>query len=152
MTVRMFADPFSLLIGMLLLTDFTADSPALDWYVVDDNVMGGRSRGDFEIEPGALHFSGRTVTRGGGFSSIRTETGPLDLSDFEGIRLRVQGDGRRYTWRLATDARVGGSEIGYWADFDTTEDEWLDVDLPFSRFRPRFRGLPSTRQASPASA
>jgi len=26
----------------------------LDWYVVNDNVMGGRSQGDFEQESGGL--------------------------------------------------------------------------------------------------
>ena len=45
-----------------LITDFTADSTDLGWYVVNDNVMGGRSEGDFRIEEGELHFAGRTNT------------------------------------------------------------------------------------------
>ena len=45
--------------GELLLTDFTSGSPELGWYVVNDNVMGGRSEGDFEQQPGELRFAGQ---------------------------------------------------------------------------------------------
>ena len=124
----------------LLITDFSADSPDLGWYVVNDNVMGGRSEGGFELQPGELHFSGRTNTRGGGFSSIRSGALRLDLSRHTAIRLRVLGDGRRYTWRLTTDARYLGRPVAYWADFGTTAGAWQTVDVPFSRFVPRFRG------------
>ena len=123
-----------------LITDFTADSPDLGWYVVNDNVMGGRSDGGFAVETGKLRFAGRTNTRGGGFSSIRTAELALDLSAHAGIRLRVRGDGRRYTWRLTTDARVYGRPIAYWADFDTADGDWQTVDVPFARFVPQFRG------------
>lgn len=123
-----------------LITDFTDSSADLGWYVLNDNVMGGRSDGDFRIEDGRLHFEGRTNTVGGGFSSIRTEPLSLDLSAYDGIRLRVHGDGRRYTWRLTTDARYYGRPVGYWADFETRGGEWQTVDVPFSRFVPRFRG------------
>jgi hypothetical protein len=40
--------------GELLLTDFTSGSSDLGWYVVNDNVMGGRSEGDFEQQQGEL--------------------------------------------------------------------------------------------------
>ena len=123
-----------------MFADFTSAQAGPGWYVVNDNVMGGRSEGGFRVEDGALHFAGRTNTDGGGFSSIRTEPVQLDLSTYDGIRLRVKGDGRRYTWRLTTDARWRGREVAYWADFDTDEGAWSTVDIPFSRFVPQFRG------------
>ena len=122
------------------LVAFAMQQTEPGWYVVNDNVMGGRSEGDFSIEQGELHFTGRTNTNGGGFSSIRTNAVELDLAAYDGIRLRVKGDGRRYTWRLTTNARWRGQEIGYWADFDTDEGAWRTVDIPFSRFVPRYRG------------
>lgn len=122
------------------LADFGADPGAPGWYVVNDNVMGGRSEGGFTIEGGELRFAGRTNTNGGGFSSIRTKPLQLDLSQHAGIRLKVKGDGRRYTWRLTTNARWRGREISYWADFDTEDGAWSTVDIPFSRFIPRYRG------------
>lgn len=123
-----------------LLTDFTSSSADLGWYVVNDNVMGGRSVGDFEQAQGILRFAGRTNTNGGGFSSIRTKPLRLDLANHAGIRVRVQGDGRRYTWRLTTGARWRGRQVSYWADFDTQKGTWSTVDIAFSSFVPRFRG------------
>jgi len=123
-----------------LLTDFTPSSADLGWYVVNDTVMGGRSEGDFEKSQSDLYFSGSTNTNGGGFSSIRTKPLQLDLSDRVGIRLRVKGDGRRYTWRLTTDARWRGRQVSYWATFDTEKGAWSTVDIPFTDFEPQFRG------------
>lgn len=123
-----------------LLVDFSTEQDDIDWYVVNDNVMGGRSDGNFTIERGALIFTGRTNTNGGGFSSIRARHVQRDLSQYEGIRLRVWGDGRRYTWRLATNARWRGRPVSYWADFDTETNAWSTVDIPFSSFVPRFQG------------
>ncbi len=122
-------------------TDFTLDSADLGWYVLNDNVMGGRSNGDFDQAQGELRFTGNTNTNGGGFSSIRTKALQLDLSDHSGVQLRVHGDGRRYTWRLSTAASSRGRQISYWADFETREGEWITVTIPFDRFIPRFRGV-----------
>ncbi len=131
----------SVFLSAIMLTDFTSGSADLGWYVVNDNVMGGRSDGAFETHQGKLHFTGRTNTRGGGFSSIRTAPLRLDLSGHDGIRLHVKGDGRVYTWRLTTTARWRGRPVSYWADFETRDGEWSTVDIPFSRFEPQFRGF-----------
>jgi monofunctional biosynthetic peptidoglycan transglycosylase len=129
-------------IGALLMTVLAQPlSSELDWFVVNDNVMGGRSQGDFKIDQGELFFGGSTNTRGGGFSSIRTAPLQLDLSNYDGVRLKVLGDGRRYTWRLTTEARWRGRRVSYWADFDTVDGEWRTVDIPFPAFIPQFRGV-----------
>jgi NADH dehydrogenase [ubiquinone] 1 alpha subcomplex assembly factor 1 len=124
----------------LIITDFIAASPNLGWYVQNDNVMGGRSKGDFETTEGKLIFAGSTNTHGGGFSSIRTRPFLLDLSNYQGIRLHIKGDGRRYTWQLQTNAMWRGAQISYWADFDTLAGESRSVDIPFAHFVPQFRG------------
>ncbi len=123
-----------------LVTDFTSGSADLGWYVQNDNVMGGRSEGDFAKGQGELVFAGSTNTDGGGFSSILTQTLQLDLSNYDGIQLRVKGDGRRYTWELQTNARWRGRLISYWADFATRDGEWSTVRVAFSSFIPQFRG------------
>ena len=144
--------PFSLIYGLLLmtslnssddtivLTDFTAAGSDLGWYVMNDNVMGGRSEGDFETQQGTLNFAGRTNTNGGGFSSIRTKTLQLDLSNYAGVQLHVKGDGRRYIWQLTTPQRWRGRQVSYWADFETSNGSWSVVNIPFSRFIPKYRG------------
>ena len=123
-----------------LLEDFTSPGANFCWFIVNDSVMGGRSEGSIDCETAGLRFVGRTNTDGGGFSSIRTEDVALDLSRYDGIRLRVRGDGRRYTWRLTTDARWRGGRISYWADFETEAGLWTDVRIPFAAFRPTYRG------------
>ena len=125
----------------LSLTSFNADNSVPDWYVQNDNVMGGRSEGGFVISSGQLIFSGNTNTNGGGFSSIRTQPLKLDLSAYAGIRVKVKADGRRYTWQLQTDARWRGRQVNYWADFDTLTEETIVVDIPFTSFYPQLRGF-----------
>ena len=122
------------------LTDFTSATEDIGWYIVNDNVMGGRSQGDFDIRNGKLVFAGRTNTRGGGFSSIRTRMATVNLAGYGGIRLHLKGDGRRYIWQLSTTAQFRGQDIRFWAGFDTTASAWSTIDLPFSTFKPRFRG------------
>lgn len=134
------AEPESRQKDNTLLTDFTPTSPDLGWYVVNDNVMGGRSDGGFNQDQGELDFTGNTNTNGGGFSSIRTKPLQLDLSTSTGIQLRVLGDGRRYTWRLATTANHRGRPVSYWADFETQDGTWSTVNIPFSSFIPKYRG------------
>ena len=124
-----------------LLTDFSDATEDFGWFVVNDNVMGGRSDGGFDVVDGRLYFAGRTNTRGGGFSSIRARGPKLDLSDYDGVRLRVKGDGRRYTWQIRTDATYRGRDVSYWSEFDTVKGQWITVDLPFSSFVPKFRGV-----------
>ena len=126
--------------GDLIITNFTSTRSDLDWYVVNDNVMGGRSEGDFRQAQGVLSFIGSTNTNGGGFSSIRTKPLQLDLSQYSGIRLRVRADGRRYTWRLTTDASLRDRQVSYWAEFETQSGEWSEINIPFSSFEPRYRG------------
>lgn len=124
----------------LTLTRFDAESPDLGWWVQNDNVMGGRSEGGFEISSGELTFAGNTNTNGGGFSSIRTNPLALDLSDYSGVRIKVKADGRRYTWGTQTDAKWRGRRISYWADFDTEAGKTAIIDIPFTKFFPQFRG------------
>lgn len=123
-----------------LLADFGPGATDRGWRVVNDDVMGGRSQGALTLDGTALRFRGRTNTDGGGFSSIRTQALALDLSAFEGVELRVRGDGRRYTFRITTDATWRGRPISYWADFDTRAGAWTTAEVPFEDFRPRFRG------------
>lgn len=98
------------------LVDFSATSPAPEWYAVNDGVMGGESRGGPAIVDGQLIFSGQiSLENNGGFSSVKSSGHQFDVSAFHSLRLRVKGDGRNYQLRLYTDARYGQSPIAYTA-------------------------------------
>ncbi len=101
-----------------ILADFPSSLDALPWTTVNDNVMGGRSQGGFRRAENGIVFAGSTNTNGGGFSSIRSDTKAFRLGAYDGIRLRVRGDGRTYTFRLTTsDARQGRMRPSFWAEF-----------------------------------
>ncbi|NBQ73535.1 MAG: hypothetical protein EBU11_11605, partial [Gammaproteobacteria bacterium] len=103
------------LLKPLLLIAFEQDSPDVGWYVQNDNVMGGQSVGGFSVQASELVFSGNTNTNGGGFSSIRSEPLELDLADYDGIRLTVKADGRRYTAAISR-LQAGRADTGQKSD------------------------------------
>ena len=72
------------------IADFSKGE-TVEWRTVNDNVMGGRSIGDFEVDDNKLLFKGRTNTNGGGFSSIRASAQSLDLEGATGFRLKIKG-------------------------------------------------------------
>ena len=97
-----------------LLFEVLDESPVvLEWRIVNDNVMGGRSRGDFEISEQSLSFFGTTNTDGGGFSSIRSFLDKQFPSESKKMKLLVKGDGRSYTVILRKN------RASFWATFES---------------------------------
>lgn len=120
---------------------FTNQENEPSWVSINDGVMGGLSEGKPEVKGGVLIFSGKiSLKNNGGFSSIRTRGGLWDMSQCEGIHLRIKGDGRRYQLRLATDALYRRSPVSYGAEFPTEKGKWTEVLIPFSALKPTWRG------------
>lgn len=110
------------------------------WGALDDIVMGGASESTVRLVDETAFFSGYVSTaNSGGFASVRTRNfePPLDLSDYEGIDLRVKGDGKRYKFILRTDPKW--DSVSYCYSFDTVPNIWFTVRIPFSDFIPVFR-------------
>ncbi|MBF0585618.1 CIA30 family protein [Prosthecochloris sp. N3] len=116
--------------------------PLLRWTSVNDAVMGGVSESLMQrSEAGTGVFAGHlSLEHNGGFASVRTSLPHNDYQGCTGIRLRVRGDGHRYSFRIRTDLLFDG--VVYRQDFDTIAGRWLDIDLPFGGFTPSFRGRP----------
>ncbi len=108
------------------------------WMVVNDGVMGGISQSTMRVEDDGLVFEG-TVSKenNGGFASTRTILDDPDLSAYDGLQLRVTGDGNTYQVRLRTDDAWDG--IAHRARFEAPADG-ADVRIPFPEFRPTWRG------------
>ncbi len=125
-----------------VLFDFT--NPTADiketWGAVDDVVMGGVSQSNIRLANDRAIFAGIVSTdNNGGFASVRTRNlnPPLDLSDYEGIELRVTGDGKRYKFIARCEGKWDG--IGYCYSFDTVYNIPLTVRIPFTDLIPVFR-------------
>jgi NADH dehydrogenase [ubiquinone] 1 alpha subcomplex assembly factor 1 len=114
----------------------------LSWKSIDDVVMGGRSQSQMVITNNktALFEGHVSLENFGGFASIRSLPQLHDLSAFQGLQIRVCGDGRIYQMRLISSQNYAG--INYVADFWTESNEWQDIRLPFRSFRASFRGMP----------
>ncbi|MEM9410756.1 MAG: CIA30 family protein [Planctomycetota bacterium] len=123
-----------------VLIDFKDKAEAKRWITVNDNVMGGRSKGGFKVKGQKLIFAGKTNTNGGGFSSIRTKPQKWSITDADGLLIRVLGDGRTYKADLLTDNKMQRIPIAYRADFETTKGEWKEIKIPFNSFEPTLYG------------
>jgi uncharacterized protein YbjT (DUF2867 family) len=125
-----------------VIFDFTNPSEDLKniWGALDDVVMGGVSASNMQFVEGTALFAGNVSTaNSGGFASVRTKNfdPAINLSGYEGVVLRVRGDGKRYKLFLRTETVWDG--VGYSYSFDTEADNWQDVHVPFTDLVPVFR-------------
>jgi hypothetical protein len=120
-------------------TQATGDLRAM-WGAVDDVVMGGISESSVRLIDDYALFSGNVSTENsGGFASVRTRnfSQPLNLSNYQGIKLKVKGDGQRYKLFVRTETAWDG--LGYAYSFDTSSYDWRIVEIPFKDLVPVFR-------------
>jgi monofunctional biosynthetic peptidoglycan transglycosylase len=117
--------------------DFSSESQA--WPSIDDAVMGGVSSSEMSVERGVASFRGTvSFDNNGGFASVRSRPERHDLGAFDGLILEVRGDGKRYGFRLRTDATFDG--VSYQADLNPPAGEWVEAVLLFRDFEPVYRG------------
>jgi len=107
------------------------------WNPLDDVIMGGNSSSAWvQGAENTAVWQGDLVFFGGGFCGTRSMQLDRDLSKFDGISLRVKGDGQRYKLNLKTSYNAAMPEYTYQAGFDTVDGEWTTIDLPFNSFVP----------------
>ena len=122
--------------GEIIIEDF-AEKSLLNWNIVNDTVMGGRSQARMSVRNNKAEFKGYlSLANNGGFSSVRAYY-PNDLFDINSIVLRVKGDGRKYSFRIRTD---NNSWVSYTQSFATENDTWQEVVLDIKDFYPTYRG------------
>ena len=122
------------------LIDFSKSAEKENWRIVNDVVMGGVSQSEIIIthESTAIFRGELSLENNGGFASVRTNPMDYQLDGYTAIAARVKSDGRTYQLRLRTDDGFDG--ISYQSEFETTDGEWITVELPFSEFMATFHG------------
>ena len=123
-----------------IVLNFDKSDDSNDWIIINDGVMGGVSESSFQFtKTGTGVFSGNvSLENYGGFASARLSPSQFDLSDSDGIRFRIKGDGKMYKISLKNDGRFNG--FSYRVEFNTKKDEWLTIDAPFESFIPMLMG------------
>ena len=135
-----------------MLIDFTDKKADHQMNVVNDGVMGGLSQGRIEMtQNDSLLFKGDiSLQNNGGFSSFRIGGKLWDLSAWKGVEILVKGDGRTYGLRATTDETFLRSSVSFTADFKTVKDEWVKLQIPFSKMKASWRGRKLDRNFDPA--
>lgn len=135
-----------------MLIDFTDKKAGHQMNVVNDGVMGGLSQGTIEMtQNDSLLFKGNiSLQNNGGFSSFRIAGKLWDLSAWKGVEILVKGDGRTYGLRATTDETFLRSSVSFTADFKTVKDEWVKLQIPFSKMKASWRGRKLDRNFDPA--
>ena len=124
------------------LTDFLSVKAHSEWRVVNDNVMGGQSKGGFSIEDSFLIFSGDINTSGGGFSSIRMTLDNNALIDYKGVQVRLKTKDVNRVYRIIMEDKNLRS-VTYRSPIELTSTEnWQIVFIAFEDFKPSRRGQP----------
>ena len=126
-----------LISGEVVMEDFDSNN-LLNWNIVNDTVMGGRSQATLKlINDTHADFSGYlSLENNGGFSSIRAYY-PPDLANVKSIILKIKGDGREYNFRIRGNSNSWAS---YTHSFETIEGEWIEKELKIDDFYPVYRG------------
>lgn len=133
------------------LINFKKD-PKVKMGITDDGVMGGLSKGQMKIsEEGNLLFSGTlSLQNNGGFSSLRMDIGRWNLEGWQGIEVKVKGDGRTYDLRVTTDERFRRSPISFRGKISTEKGKWTTVKVSFSELKGGWRGMTLKNEFDPA--
>lgn len=125
----------------IMLSDFSKPSTLAGWRVVNDGVMGGRSRSTIRVTSGHALFAGDvSAENNGGFASVRAPVFAGVTAGYDAISMRVRGDGKRYQLRVRMDHRWDGP--AYKHPFVAPAGQWQEVELSFAAFEATFRGRP----------
>jgi len=111
--------------------------------VVNDTVMGGVSSSSVEAhgEEGVVFSGLLSLDNNGGFTSARLDIGRPDWTEFDGLKVELVGDGRKYLLTARTrDRRM--RRIYYRYPVETVAGERVSLTVPFDDFQAYAYGTP----------
>ncbi len=127
------------------IVQFKDSAPGSVWYPLTDQLRfadkGSSAFFAINSEKASTAFYGELkLNEGAGFASYRTAV-KLDLSKFDEIHIKVQGDGREYK-ALIKDraAKNSGQDYSYQIRFKTVKTETTELKLKIKDFIPVYRG------------
>ena len=120
-----------------IFDNFEQNSP-VRWQRVNDNVMGGRSEGDFEIKNNSMILKGSINLNGGGFTSVRALMPTGILEPYNQVVIKAKSDGRGYQLTFRDNNRRG---ISYQAPLNfSSEDRWQTAIINIADLAPTYFG------------
>ncbi len=130
----------------LLVFDFTKPDDRNQWRPINDTVMGGISASQLQTtKEGFALFTGTvSLENNGGFASLQSKPSAYDFIGYEGVAIRIKGDGKRYKFSLKSNIFLDSPR--YEAAFTTDKGVWATVTIPFNTLIPTFRGRVLTNE------
>jgi hypothetical protein len=108
------------------------------WRIVNDDVMGGKSKSKVYLKENKGFFEGQvSLDNNGGFAMTQFDCKVNDVKDFEKIVLNIKGDDKVYQFRIKENRY---NIYSYVQSFKTTGKEET-IELYLKDFVPQFRGL-----------
>lgn len=118
----------------IIIDDFADGVPKLQWYTVNDGVMGGLSQGSASLDGESLVHSGVLNTNGGGFSYVGARLPKDILVGYTRLQVRLDTFGRAYAVNFG-DAR--NRRISHQAAIPLGPAEsWQEVFIDFDQTVP----------------
>ena len=121
-----------------------------DWGSLNDTIMGGSSIANCRLTAKGLLLEGNLVEEGGGFVSCRSPVfeKPLNLSNYSGLILDVEGEGRTLKFAIACEKKplslsnLLKGDIRWVASIPTKKNGVSSIKIPFKDLEPARRAKP----------
>lgn len=118
--------------------DFTE---TVNWYVLNDGVMGGLSKGRLtDTNEGVVFFGSVSLENNGGFTSYRGPWKSYDLTDYSQVMIRYRSEGMRLAFTMETSKRFWIPN--YKVSLPKSED-WITQTFMLSDFKQYRLGNPT---------
>ena len=130
----------------LTIFDFSKKNDLDQWWPINDTVMGGISESQLQQtkEGNALFAGNVSLENYGGFASLQSQPSHYNFTGYEGIAIRLKGDGKRYKLSLKNNTFLDAAR--YEAAFNTEKEIWTTIPIPFTTLVPTFRGIVLTNE------
>ena len=134
----------------VLITPLIQGSEFLHWESLNDTIMGGSSRANCRSTDKGLFLEGNLIEEGGGFVSCRSPifSKPFDLSNYSGLIIDVEGEGRTLKLAIACEKKTFSlsnllkGDIRWVASIPTKKEGVSRIKIPFKDLEPARRAKP----------
>jgi len=134
----------------ILITPLIQGSGFSDWKSLNDTIMGGSSRANCRSTDKGLFLEGNLIEEGGGFVSCRSPifSKPFDLSNYSGLIIDVEGEGRTLKFAIACEKKTFSlsnllkGDIRWVASIPTKKEGVSRIKIPFKDLEPARRAKP----------
>ena len=106
-----------------------------EWKLLSDNIMGGVTKSKIEYTNNSVLLTGNiSLDNYGGFSSIKTKYKSVDLSKYNGIKIKFKSTNQKFAFTL--EDNQNWTQPNYKREFSSKkEDTWEEVIIYFKDFQ-----------------